>query len=336
MATGRPTISDVAAAAGVSPTTVSHAFSGRGHVESGTRRRVLAAAEALGYRPSARARGLRLGSSRSIAVISSMPPAVSAGSSRLGFFLELAAAAAETALLRGYHVVLVPPNDSAEDAFAALDVDAALVVEPSADDAVGRELQLRRLPYVAVGRQPGVSAPFVDMAAGLGTQLLLEHLRARGARRIGLITGDRSRHSYLDAGTAYAAYCESTGQPPLVQVADEKLGEHAGYAATVELLDRDAGVDALLALVDTFATGTLRALVELGRRVPDDVLVATRYDGLRAQLATPPITALDLRLPEVAALGIDLLLSRLQEPDSAVTSLAAPEPRLVARASTRS
>jgi transcriptional regulator with XRE-family HTH domain len=104
----RVTIADVAREAGVSRTTVSHALSGQGKVNADTRAKVKEVAERLNYRPSARARSLRSGKSQTLALLSSMPAAVSAGPSQLGFFTELAMGCARTALLEGYVFVLAP------------------------------------------------------------------------------------------------------------------------------------------------------------------------------------------------------------------------------------
>ena len=125
----KPTIADLAKAAGVSATTVSHAFSGRRYVDPETRKRIEALAEAIGYRPNHRARRLRTGGAGSIALVSSMPFAVAAGPSRLGFLMEIAAAAAVTAFSRGISLCLVPPLGP-RDSLDALEVLGAIVVEP--------------------------------------------------------------------------------------------------------------------------------------------------------------------------------------------------------------
>lgn len=330
----RPTISDVAREAGVSRTTVSHALRGMGQVESGTRQRVIEAAERLGYRPSVRAQSLRLGRTRAIALMSSMPAAVSAGSSRLGFFMEVAASAAETALLHGYSVVLVPPIEAAPDPLSHLDVDGAVLVEPTLDDPLAEELRLRYLPYVSIGRHPGSDTPYVDLDSAGGVEMLLTHLRERGRRRIALVLGSARRQSYLETAAAYTAFCARTGQEPLVVPIDESLGEQGGYEYTVELLREHPDIDALCVVVDTFASGSLRALEEAGLRVPEDVMVVTRYDGLRAKLADPPLTSLDLHLSEVAAAAIHLLLAQLRNGPDAPGVVHAPRAGLVARAST--
>ena len=108
----KPTISDLARAAGVSPTTVSHAFSGRRHVDPETRERIQALAREIGYHPNALAQRLRSGRSGTIALGSSMPFAIAAGPSRLGFLMEIAASATMSAFARDIALCLIPPQPS--------------------------------------------------------------------------------------------------------------------------------------------------------------------------------------------------------------------------------
>ncbi|MEU3726013.1 substrate-binding domain-containing protein, partial [Streptomyces sp. NPDC031705] len=90
--------------------------------------------------------------------------------------------------------------------------------------------------------------------------------------------------------------------------------------------------------VDAFAVGAVRAIRDSGRRVPDDVMVVTRYDGPRARTCEPPLTAVDLQLDRAASDAVELLLARLRGEDPAPrevpgTAVTAPEPRVIARAS---
>ncbi|MFJ8160491.1 LacI family DNA-binding transcriptional regulator [Streptomyces sp. NPDC096136] len=338
-ARGRPpTIADVARAASVSPTTVSHALNGLGKVDPRTRERIRQTAAELGYRPNLRAQRLRNGQAKVIALASSMPFAVAAGPSRLGFYMEVAAAAAERAMTHGYALVLVPPVQSGSP-LHSLDIDGAIVVEPGEDDPAVAQLRERGLPYVALGREvaPRNDAPYVDLRGGPVTTLLLEHLRAQGARRPALLVGAGTRHSSVDARAAYERAAGEQGWAPLVATAPEEGGEQAGYDACAALLADHPETDAVCALVDVFAVGAVRAIRDGGRRVPEDVMVATRYDGPRARTCEPPLTAVDLHLDRAAADAVELLLARLRPRDAAAPAQAepapAPEPRVIARAS---
>jgi DNA-binding LacI/PurR family transcriptional regulator len=313
----RTKIVDVAREAGVSITTVSHALNGRGYVDPRTREAVKRVALRLGYRPNRHAQQLRGGSTHVIALISSMPFAVAGGPSRLGFMMEIAAVAASVALTRGLALILVPPAESdalAIDAIETIDIDGALVVEPAASDVQVAHLRRRSVPMVTVGKQSGASnsPPFVDLHPADTTDQLLHHLRAQGARRIALLTGQQRRSAYTDAASAYSAFAGAHRMQPIVSLADENQGEEAGRLATMELIERYPDIDAICAPVDAFAVGAVRALQALGRSVPGDLMIATRYDGLRARDCSPPLTSLNLHLDIVAAQAIELLFDHLR------------------------
>lgn len=333
----RVTISDVARHAGVSVTTVSHALNGRGQVDPATRLRVEQSAKTLGYRPNRHAQRLRSGGTSVIALMSSMPFAVAGGPSRLGFLMEVAAVAATSALERGLAMVLVPPLESGQSALDLIDVDGALIIEPSADDAQLIDLTRKGLPLVSIGR-PGGDAhgqvPYVDLRSGETVELLLAHLQARGARQIVLILGKAERTSYAQAESAYAAMAERSGMPHIAVRIDETRGEEGGSATARELLAAHPQIDAFLVLVDVFAVGVAQYLQGAGLRVPHDVMIATRYDGIRARSCTPPLTAVNLHLDEVARLAIDLLFEQLSGNTSRHTA-DSPLPELVLRASTQ-
>lgn len=335
-ASRRLTIADVAQAAGVSRTTVSHALNDRGQVDPETRARIKTIAANLGYSPNLRAQRLRTGRANSIALLSSMPFAVAGGPSRLGFLMEIAATATEAALRQGLAMVLVPPLDEAQDLLDSLDIDGAVIIEPVADDTQVERLRKRGVALVSIGRQPEMNPPlaYIDLHGEETGELLLEHLYAQGARRIGLLIGSQPRHSYLDMNAAYQNFCAARGQIPIIEQADEAGGEAAGQAACLRMLEAHPDMDGLCVPVDAFAIGAVQALLQRKRRIPEDVKVATRYDGLRARQCDPPLTALNLHLEQVAALAIDLLFEQING-DGKRLRVAAPMASLVPRVSTQ-
>lgn len=329
----RPKIVDVAKAAGVSPTTVSHALNGRGQVDPRTRERVLEAARQLNYRPHLGAQRLRTGSSRNIALVSSMPFSIAGGPSRLGFFMEIASSAAQTALTEGYAMVLVPPLEklpSLDD----LDIAGAIVVEPQQDDEATEQLRQRAVPVVTIGEQPcsAGDVPFVDMHAAYCSRILLDHLDEVGAREIALVTGAQRRAAYLSSQREYELFTRRLGMPHRLVLVDEAGGEEAARRQVADLLARAPDVDGICALVDTFATGAVRAVRDSGRSLPRDVRVVTRYDGLRARTSDPPLTAINLHLDDVATEAVRLLLRKMSGEEVSSSADISP-PILVSRAS---
>lgn len=307
----KPTISDLARAAGVSVTTVSHAFSGRRHVDPETRERIAALARELGYHPSSAARALRSGRTGAIALASSMPFAVAAGPSRLGFLMEIAASAAMSALSRDLALCLIPPHPDWQ-AHALIGFDGVILVEPMRDDPMVAHFEKRQVPVVSIGRVPErPDIPAVDLRSHDTARLLLDHLAAQGCRQVAALIGTAPRASQIETEAAYAAFV-SRRQPSLQLALPEAEGEDIGYQATRRLLAEAPQTDGILAAVDAFASGALRAARDLGRRLPGDLRIVTRYDGLRAKLAEPPLTAVDLHLPQVAEQAVALLFDRIE------------------------
>ncbi|MFE2170191.1 substrate-binding domain-containing protein, partial [Streptomyces sp. NPDC059447] len=172
---------------------------------------------------------------------------------------------------------------------------------------------------------------------------LLEHLRDQGARHPALIIGAGTRHSAVDARAAYERAAAEQGWTPVVATAPEEGGCGGGPAGGAPLGPPPPAPDAAGALVDAFAVGAVRAIRDSGRRVPEDVMVVTRYDGPRARTCEPPLTAVDLQLDRAASEAVELLLARLRDEAGAGTEAAAgaapaaavsaPEPRVIVRAS---
>lgn len=314
---------------------MSHALNNKGFVETGTRERVKAVALALGYRPNVRAQRLRSGEAHTIALLSSMPFEIAGGASRLGFLMEVAAVAAGAALERGLALILVPPMTRDRLPLEQLDIDGAIVIEPVAGDPNLLHLQERALPVVCIGRYPDDTAvPFVDLQSHATTQLLLDHLRLQGARRIALIIGAEQRNSYSETEEAYRAFCKAHRMKPHVTAASEAKGEQGGYDACAALLAAHPDVDALCVPVDAFAVGAVQAIQARGLRIPMDVKIVTRYDGVRARTCTPPLTAVDLHLDRISSLAVDLLFAHLGGKHGDMQAKA-PVPSLIVRASSR-
>lgn len=326
----RPTIADVATLAGVSRATVSQALNGKGRIDPATRARVKEAAATLGYRPSVLAQRLRGGRTRTVALVTALPSPIVGASSHLGFLTDLAVPMAQVLLQDGYSLLLVPPLTGL-DQLDLVAADGAVVLDPLPADPTCAALRSRRVAVVTVGGAPDAAADAVVDRGDAGALVMHEHLVSQGARCVGVLLSEE-RH----AGTV--AVERSLGAlkgEVVVARAHTSDGEEGGYAATRELLARRPEVDAIYAPFDAFAVGAVRALRERGRRVPEDVMVATNYDGRRASLSQPPLTALDLGLPAIARSAAQLLLTVLDGEADAPRRVAAPTPRVIARASTR-
>lgn len=328
----RITVVDVARAAGVSPGTVSNAISGKRNVDDKTRKRIEAAIADLGYVPNLAARRMRTGRANAIAIFSSMPTAVAAGSSRLGFLMEIAASAAVTAIERNTALVLIPPIDDPVKAIETISMDGALIVEPEEDDPVLALMERRGIPTVAIGKPPGSASVYVDLDYCTTAELLIDHLIAVGARNFPLIVGQSARQTNMVFKEVYREKAARAGMPVRIVEVPELTAEDSAAAAISRLIQTGTPMDAVLVPIDAMATGVMRALRRHGLGVPGDVRVVTRYDGLRARTETPPITAVDLHLDAVAT-AATRILADLIDGKPVPRATAVPGPSLIVRGS---
>jgi DNA-binding LacI/PurR family transcriptional regulator len=301
-------IKEVAAAAGVSITTVSHALNGKGRLPDGTRERVRDVAEALGYVPSATARSLARGRTGILALTVARVEAMPFSLADFDYFAQLMNGASTAALEQGYALVLAP-SAAGTDLLDSVPLDGAIVVDPVRGDRTLAHLRRRGVPVVTTGREPdgADAAPWVDNDHIAGTMSILDHLAAAGARRVALITTPPV-HSYtIDSQAAYRDWCGGHGIDPEVAIVTGTLTEGEGYSAALELLDRDDPPDGIYATLDRLALGVLLAAHARGVDVPGELLVAGCTDSHASRGAA--LTALSLDPERIGVEAVESLIA---------------------------
>jgi DNA-binding LacI/PurR family transcriptional regulator len=307
-------IKDVAAAADVSITTVSHALSGKGRLPEATRQRVREVAVRLGYHPSALARGLAGGRTGMLAMTVSSTEEFAMQVGDLAYFLQVTNAATSAALERGYAVTLLPSHWSPET-LARLPLDGGIVVDPVPDDPVVVALQARSLPVVTLGRQPdGASdAPWVDNDHRAGTRAMLDHMAREGAKRIALLAANMKSSYALDTLEAYGDWCGDNHVRPVVATVRGSLSERAAFAEAIKLLDSASPPDAIYAMLDRLAVGALLAAEARGMRVPGDLRIAGCTETEENRRSRPALSTLSLNPEQLAYEAIDLLADLIED-----------------------
>lgn len=327
----RASLLDVATAAGVSRTTASAALSGNGRMSAETRARVRSAALDLGFRPSLRAQRLRTGRSRTIALASGLPRA--ARGTAIDWVLDLAGAAAQASADRGYSLLLVPPLNASADLIAH-DIEGVILVDALSDGALARQVAQHGVAVVSIGADERHRLDGNVERGDFGASIMVDHLVSRGARHIALLL-TAEPYVLADAVRAGATGRAAAAGVAVTVVTSSVADGAAGvFDAISRALGSDPTIDAVYAPLEGSAIGALDAARACGRAVPDDLLLATNYDGRLAGAANPPVTALDLNLPELARLAAQLLFDRLEGAEPAVRT--APTPRIIARSSTAS
>jgi DNA-binding LacI/PurR family transcriptional regulator len=295
---------DVARRAGVSQSTVSLVFSGKGagRVSEATQERVRRCARELGYRPNVAAQALRLGSSRAVALL--VPDVTNP------FFSRVLRGAQRAAQAAGYTVALVDTaNDRRweEQSFEALragPVDGYLLFEVSAPEAMGPDQHAVLMETEAPGR------PSVRFDAEGGAAAAFEHLVELGHRRIGHLAAafDAPTFHLREAArrrVLAAAGLELDSQPRMLTAIDID----AARDAAGPLLDERP--TAVFCDDDLIAAGLYLAVRERGLRIPADLSVIGFDDMDFARVLEPPLTTVALDAEQLGASAFELLEARM-------------------------
>jgi DNA-binding LacI/PurR family transcriptional regulator len=323
---------DVAARAGVSVATVSNTINGTRRVDETTRLRVERAIQDLGYVRNMSARRFRTGQSNTLAVFSSSIATHATAPARLGLSMEVAAATSLYAWQKGFSVLTIPPSRHPRKALEAIDIDGALLVEPPAGDQLAMLMAERDIPVVSIGKPIGTDIPFVDLRSYDVAQLLTKHLIDIGVRQIGLLMGDSERYFNMTMEHAVLAQSSSAHIRKVSETASAKDVREALESLLSEIPD----IDGLIATTTGLASAAMAVLQDLGKSIPQDIAVVTRYDGPRAWESSPALTAVNMHVDQASRTAVDMLLAAINGnsmTDQDSDDYAAPE--LVIRASSR-
>ena len=328
------TLEKIAELAGVSRSTASRVINGQDGVRPEIRRRVLEVVELTGFVPHAAARSLAGQHSRILglairqtteqvfsdpyfaALVQGISGACNAYDQTLSLFLFQSAAEHEHLPARVLRTKLV---------------DGLIVTATFSDDPLVWQLTESGIPFVIVGEVSAPQVPSVDADNQGGAALAAEHLLSLGRIRIATVTGPMRSAAASARRVAFERTLAAAGRPMDPQlVVESDFTEDGAYAATQHLLVH--APDAIFAFSDRMAVGVLRALQEAGRRIPEDVAVVGFDDLPPAADTRPPLTTVRQEVEQTGVVAVELLLERIQSPDSAARRVELPT-RLVVRES---
>ena len=304
----RPSISDVAVAAGVSRAAVSKVIRDAYGVSPEMRARVGHTIDQLGYRPRVAARAMR---GASLTIGFEIP--------HLGndVFTQFMTGAGTRLAGSRYHLIIAPrvahlSGTSVLESLVDLQVDGIIAVAPEVEAGWVEQLA-EQIPFVLLARHDQArhyDVVTVDDAAGTG--LVMDHLFALGHRRIAHLTipqpAPLAPHAVRLA--AYRQRMADAGAVPWVGYTDS--GEHGAYEAARRLLEADPPPTAIFAGHDVLALEVLRAVADLGLDERDVSVVG--FDDV--DLARHPrisLTTVHAPSVEMGALAVDLLLERVRD-----------------------
>ncbi len=321
----RPTIYDVATAAGVATSTVSRAFTNPGRVSTETRERVLASAAELGYRPNPHARALLSGRHHTVAMVVS--------DITNPHYFELIRGAEMRARMSEYTLLLVNAEESPRMEWEQIQrlapaVDGFLLAASRLPDENLRQIADQR-PVVLMSREvPGLASVVLDHVEGC--RQIVAHLSSLGHRELVYLAGPRN--SWM-AATRWAALKEAAEGAGTTA---RRIGpftpkvSQGGAAADGALND---GASAIVAHNDLLAIGVIQRLTQRGLRVPADVSVVGFDNIFAADVCTPGLTTLGGAHVDLGRVAVELLLTADTRANDDQPSVVLPT-ELVLRGST--
>lgn len=302
-----PTIRDVARHAGVSTATVSRVISGSVAARPATRERVLAAAQTLGYRPSAVARSLKLRTTRTLGLLVT--------DIQNPYYPEIVRAVEDAALERNLAVLLCNGADDPAREETYLDllvdrrVDGIIIASSGLQERHGAWLARRSVPVVLVNwAAPDLHLPAILGDNRAGGRLATDHLLALGHRQIGHLSAPARNAATAERLAGILDALVGAGIDPGTLVVVEGDGQVAGgERAARELIERKPTLTAIVCYNDLTAIGAVRALRALGRRVPNDVSVVGYDDIALSAWIEPPLTTIAQRTSEMGRWAVGRL-----------------------------
>jgi LacI family transcriptional regulator len=314
------TIREVAKRAGVSPITVSRVINDYDYVSSGTRQRVEAVIEELGYVPNMLGPSLRSKQTMTLALV--MTDITNP------FWTTVARGVEDVAQANGYSTILCNTDESEDKQEHYLQmllrrrIDGILLVPACSDDPKPVQIiQKQGIPVVLLDRQiPDVQVDIVRADSESGAYQLTQHLLSRGYRQIALLTGRQTVSTAVDRANGYLRALADAGLPDsAAKLYWGEFTQDSGFDMANQALSAAPQPTALFAANNFIALGALQALHEQGLHVPDDIALVTLDDSppnfpiaLQKDL-DPFLTVVNQPAREMGQQAAQLLLDRLKD-----------------------
>lgn len=329
-------ISDIARALGISEATVSLALNNKEVVSEKTRRRVHQAAEKMGYYPNAFAQGLAKKSSGMIGIV--VPDITNP------YYGALVKYCGERIREKKYNPIFAYSNDSRTleeqviEQFISERVEGVLIAPTNKErlrEDYTKKLERYGIRYMFVtSYYHNVEAPYAMVNLESGSYQLIRYLLDMGHRDIYFLTSNPEMVPTATRISGYRRAFEEYGIP----VSDEKFVECNAVTfdqalwMTEELVESGKNIDAIVALNDMMALGALRALLNRGIRIPEEISLAGYDDVIFSNVSAIPLTTVKQDIFRLGREAVDILIKMIEGKQGNDRFMI--EPELVVRRST--
>jgi LacI family transcriptional regulator len=331
-------LKDIARDMGLSIVTISKVLRGQSDISEETRKRVLKRIKEMNYQPNFAARALITGRTWTIGLV--VPDLLHP------FFAQVAKAISAEIRRQGYSLMITSSEEDPEleqqeiEQLLARRVDAILVASAQWTVESFRAIEERSTPYVLIDRRfIGLPANFVGVDDELVGKLATNHLFEQGCRRIAHIRGPETSTA-LGRLEGYKRTLVSHRLSPLsehiipIGSSGDDRGDAGGFEATRKLLALKTRPDGIFCFNDPVAMGAMRAILDAGLRIPEDIAVVGCGNVLYSGFLRVPLTSIDQDSSAIGKLAAQRALLLVDAKGVVRPRTELVTPRLIVRAST--
>lgn len=324
------TIKDVAALAGVSPSTVSRTCKNNPSISEETKEKVRQAMAKLGYEPNFQASNLASQNSRTIGIIL---PVSEKEAYENSFYLEAIRGISQFCNQRQYiNTVITGRNE--EEVLQVVrtmtrsgQVDGFIVLYSRQHDPVIDYLYSEGLLYVLIGKayQFANQTVYIDNDNLLAGQEAAEYLCSLGHRRIAYLGSDSSLMFSADRKSGYQLALARRGIPFRPDYCVESSTNYDKLSPLLrELLMRDDRPTAILVSDDILAVALERVCIEAGLSIPEDLSIISFNNSLFARLTSPQLTSIDVNSFQLGIEAASQMINHIENPNLLATKIIVP------------
>lgn len=312
------TIKDIAQHLSLSVSTVSRALVDDKNIRRETKEKVLETARKLGYKPNPVATNLKYGRTNTVGVI--VPEMVTPFASQVINGIQ------STLYAKGLKVMIAESGEDPKQERENLlmmerfMVDGIIVCLCSYKENQEEYLRLQQaeMPMVFYDRIPhGLEVSQVLVDDYMKAFFLMEHLIRSGRRRIVHLQGPDDVYNSVERARGYKDALAKFNIPfekeLLVKTA---MGFKDGERAADLLIEKGTAFDAVFAFTDTLAIGAMNRLRELGKKIPEEVAIASFSGTVLSTIVYPQLTTVEPPLLEMGKKAAELILEKIKEPQS--------------------
>ena len=324
------TIKDVAALAGVSPSTVSRTCKNNPSISEETKERVRKAMAELGYEPNFQASNLASQNSRTIGIIL---PASAKEVYENSFYLEAIQGISHYCNGRQYMTTIVTGQDEAEilDAVRSMSrsgkVDGFIILYSKKDDPVIDYLFNEGLLYILIGKatQYTNQTIYIDNDNLRAGREAAEYLYQLGHRQIAYLGSDSSLMFSADRKAGYQLALASHQLPvrPEYCVEVKNVSENNEEAIRGLLMQKDRPT-AILVSDDILAVSLERVCLENHLAIPEDLSIISFNNSLFARLTSPQLTSIDIGAGQLGSEAASQIINHIENPNLLATKIIVP------------